>query len=454
MQVVRNSKFRHVFGTGYKQEMSYQGLKVKTTANDSDWIKANSKFFAVSWQAGGGAIVVMNHEDVGKHTAGNMPLITGHKATVVDFDFNPFNDYVIATASEDQTSRIWAIPEGGVKETIDTPLVELEGHDRKLTHCKFHPLASNVLFTAAADNLLKVWDIENGAEKLSIDVHKNAIQSFDFNVDGSQMVTHSKDKKLRLLDPRSNSVANEADGHAGVKGARVQWLNNLDMIHTVGFSKMAERQHRLYDPRNLSEPLFSENIDVASGLLMSFFDEDSGLMFLAGKGDANIRYYEIDDKKPYMHFVSQYSSSKPQKGMTMMPKYTVDVNQCEIVRMLKLESDAVQPISFTVPRKATDVFQKDLYPDTVAPEPVLTAEEWFNGKNAEPKTMSMKPGENNLSSAPKPSDFKPKVTYKPKEKVPPKTTDPKKLLAQNEELREIITKLEKENADLRAKAGQ
>ena len=37
----------------------------------------------------------------------------------------------------------------------------------------------------------------------------------------------------------------------------------------------------------------------------------------------------------------------------------------------------------TVPRKS-ELFQDDLYPDTASDEPALSAEDWFEGKNAPP----------------------------------------------------------------------
>ncbi|XP_067884179.1 coronin-6-like [Heterodontus francisci] len=45
----------------------------------------------------------------------------------------------------------------------------------------------------------------------------------------------------------------------------------------------------------------------------------------------------------------------------------------------------------TVPRKS-DIFQEDLYPDTIGPEPALDAEEWFSGKDADPICISLKNG--------------------------------------------------------------
>lgn len=33
------------------------------------------------------------------------------------------------------------------------------------------------------------------------------------------------------------------------------------------------------------------------------------------QGDGNIRYYEISSEKPYIHYLTEYRSNLPQKGM-------------------------------------------------------------------------------------------------------------------------------------------
>lgn len=39
----------------------------------------------------------------------------------------------------------------------------------------------------------------------------------------------------------------------------------------------------------------------------------------------------------------------------------------------------------------SELFQDDLFPDTQGDEPSLTADEWLEGKNSEPKKISLKP---------------------------------------------------------------
>jgi coronin-1B/1C/6 len=270
------------------------------------------------------------------------------------------------------------------------------------------------------------------------------------------MAGYCRDKKLRLYDPRKNSTVSESDAHQGTKGARVNWFHNVNKIFTVGFTKIAERQFMIWDPRDMSKPLITQDIDVASGLLMPFYDNESSVLFLAGKGDGNVRYYEIKDEEPYIYFLSEYKTNSPQRGMGALPKYAVDVNSCEIFRLYKLENNKVTPISFEVPRKS-NLFQEDLFPDSLAPEPALNAADWFGGADAEPKTTSMKPGENKYKGVARSNTFKPSAeaaTKAPETKLPPKTNDPKQLLTQNEELRKRVEDLEKELFSVKQKLAQ
>lgn len=119
-------------------------------------------------------------------------------------------------------------------------------------------------------------------------------------------------------------------------------------------------------------------------------------LYLAGKGDGNIRYYEIVDEAPYMHYLNQFLSGHPQKAVGFMPKRGLNTSICEIFRFYKLHAtgNICEPIAMIVPRKST-VFQSDIYPDTAANVPAIAAKEWFQGRNVPPKLMAMDGNNNN-----------------------------------------------------------
>ena len=76
------------------------------------------------------------------------------------------------------------------------------------------------------------------------------------------------------------------------------------------------------------------------------------MVFLAGKGDGNVRYYEVavDDEKPNVFYLSQFISGAPQRGFGVLPKRGCDTSQCEIFRFYKLHAtkDLVEPISMVI----------------------------------------------------------------------------------------------------------
>lgn len=73
-----------------------------------------------------------------------------------------------------------------------------------------------------------------------------------------------------------------------------------------------------------------------------------------------------------------------------MPKRGCDVNTCEIAKFYRLNNNGLcQVIQMTVPRRS-ELFQEDLYPDTLSDESATTAEEWIEGTDAEPILVSLK----------------------------------------------------------------
>jgi len=362
---------------------------VTRSAWDANFIKANTKFFAVAWEGGGGPIAVLKHEDIGKIQQINPPLLAAHKRPVLDFDWHPFNEHLLASVSEDANVMVWQIPEEGIAKQINEPVQTLSGHKRNVGTANFNPVADHILATSSNDLSVKIWDVEKGANVISVDGHTDIIHGVDWNTDGSQLATACHDKKLRIFDPRQLPIALEVLSHLGNKSSRVVWLNNK--VLTVGFSKAIDREFNIWDPRNITEPIAKLNIDTSSGGIMPFYDRDTTVLFLAGKGDGNIRYYEIVDEAPYFHYLTEFKSSTPQKGMAFLPKRCLNVNECEIARALKLHTNKVEPISFRVPRKSDD-FASDLFPDAFAGEAALTSEQWLAGETAEPILRSLAPG--------------------------------------------------------------
>ncbi|XP_070572329.1 coronin-6-like [Ptychodera flava] len=388
LRVVRSSKYRHVYGQPARKEHCYDGLKVTSTSHDGQFCAVNPKFIAVCLAAaGGGAFIVLKHSDTGRIDM-NFPRVTGHKAEVLDLAWSPFNDNYIASASEDTTIKIWDIPDEGLKQNMDDPLLTLEYHQKRVLQILWHPSAENILLSTGHDDLVVVWNLDTGSVLCEIGM-PTSIFSACWNHNGSLIATTTKDKMIRVLDPRTGDVKQAGKGHEGAKPQRVVFLKD-NKLFTTGFSRMSERQYALWDASDLSNSAILETLDTSNGILFPLYDPDTGLIFLTGKGDSNIRYFEVSDEPPFVHYLSTFSSSTPQRGVGMMTKRGCNVNSCEVAKIYKVHQRGLcEPIAMIVPRKS-ELFQADIFPDTASDKPALTAEEWQSGKDADPLTMSMK----------------------------------------------------------------
>ncbi|KAM4760318.1 coronin-6 isoform 1-T1 [Cyanocitta cristata] len=391
-RVVRQSKFRHVFGQPVKADQMYEDIRVSKVTCDSSFCAVNPKFVAIIVESGGGgAFIVLPLAKTGRVDK-NHPLVTGHTAPVLDIDWCPHNDNVIASASEDTTVMVWQIPDYVPVRNITEPVVTLEGHSKRVSIISWHPTARNVLLSAGCDNLVILWNVGTGEMLLALDdMHTDLIYNVGWNRNGSLLVTTCKDKKVRVIDPRKQQIiAEKTKPHDGTRPIRAIFVAD-GKIFTTGFSRMSERQLGLWDLNNFEEPIALQEMDTSNGVLLPFYDADSSIVYLCGKGDSSIRYFEITDEAPYVHYLNTYSSKEPQRGMGFMPKRGLDVSKCEIARFFKLHERKCEPIVMTVPRKS-DLFQDDLYPDTPGPEPALEADEWLSGKDAEPILISLRDG--------------------------------------------------------------
>ncbi len=86
----------------------------------------------------------------------------------------------------------------------------------------------------------------------------------------------------------------EVAAHQGIKASKLAYASALNKLVSTGFSKARDRQLWLWDTRQIaSGPVTQINLDQSPGVLSPYVDHDSGLCVLTGKGDGNVRFYEL-----------------------------------------------------------------------------------------------------------------------------------------------------------------
>src|SRR3954451_14428774 len=77
------------------------------------------------------------------------------------------------------------------------------------------------------------------------------------------------------------------------------------------------------------------------------------------------------------------------------------------MRAYKTVNDSyIEPISFTVPRRA-EVFQSDIYPPATGLKPAVSAAEWLDGKDGIPAKIDLESIYEGNAPVEVPADYKP-----------------------------------------------
>ncbi|OQR87535.1 coronin, partial [Thraustotheca clavata] len=397
---IQGHKLKYITGRPEAKSESYTNVQADGVA-----FATNGSVWAASASGTGGPVIIHSVAEKGKVESST--IIHGHKAAVMDMEFSQFRTSILATASDD---AIWDV------DNSIAPQCTLEGHSKGVRCLSFHPSANNVLATGSMDATIRLWDLESGQSQQEITKFDESPFNISFNADGSLFATITRDKVLRIVDPRANQTVSMACAHPGSKAQRVVWCTQQasSIVFTVGFSQRSERQICLWDARNLLDPLVTTTIDTSGSALLPLYDASSNVMYLVGRGDRTILSYEIDTTKPAMLPCSIFSfQGPPISSAAFLPKPMCNIEDVELNRMLLLTSGStIDPISFYLPRaeKLKSYFQDDVYGDIPTNTPTLSAEEWFSGETSMPNFTTLQPeGMPKLSDKPPDAPIVPKV---------------------------------------------
>ncbi|MCG2624340.1 CHAT domain-containing protein [Arthrobacter sp. I2-34] len=125
--------------------------------------------------------------------AGTRLLTVRHASAVNSVTFSP-DGTCVATASWDETARIWDAATGG-------ELLRVR-HDNVVNAVAFSPEGSRMA-TASSDETARIWDAGSGIQLLELQ-HGSSINGLAFSPDGNQLATASEE--TRIWDSHSGAL--------------------------------------------------------------------------------------------------------------------------------------------------------------------------------------------------------------------------------------------------------
>lgn len=206
---LRASKYRNTTSNVYRSEYQYPDLSLSTASGDGAVVAGNLWWMALSWHSNvGGSIAILPADEPGRRSV-KPNLLNGHSGQINDLAWNPFHEWILASGASDGLAKVWKLPENGLTSDSNDALVTLSGHGKRVDTLAWHPSAINILATGGSDNTIRVWDINDASsgEKLKVTHFSDNVDNLSWNYDGSLLAAVSRDKKLRIFDPRTTSVS-------------------------------------------------------------------------------------------------------------------------------------------------------------------------------------------------------------------------------------------------------
>ncbi|KAG0309666.1 Coronin-7 [Dissophora globulifera] len=394
-----NEKHLNAVGKAAKHEDAYTDLRLSTnaTTDTCQLVKASQSWIAFK-HTSGGCLAIIPLQPVGR-VGQNAHQLNAHSSGVSDWEFSPFDPDLLMTGSENGEVKVWQISGDGTNAVNTELLLTIAtGTGKPIETILHHPTARGIIATAS-QNLVQIWDITGKEQGSSLSLathtltHPNAVCSISWKADGALLASTCKDTQIRIFDPRQQeSPIHTAQGHAGNRPSRVVWLGEKDLLFTLGFNKMREREIAVWNAQDLSKPLELKRMDSSSGLMLPLYDEDTSIMFIPSRGESTIRWIEMADSAPYMTEGAAFAVPGPVGGAGLTPKSVLNVMQTEVVRILAVNANVLWPVSVSIPRRSYLDFHSDLYPATKSTTPGLEAPEWLQGENKAVLRMSLDPG--------------------------------------------------------------
>eukprot|EP01038_Epipyxis_sp_PR26KG_P004382 gene4382-6197_t len=204
----------------------------------------------------------------------------GHSSWLSGIHFHPHGSH-LATSSGDGTVKIWEFAQAKCTHTFTD-------HTQAVWGCEFH-YAGDFVASCSMDHTVRVWDLISGKCKQTLRGHVDSVNAVAWQPYTANVCSASGDKTVSVWDARSGLCVQTLYGHSNS-------VNHLSVTNRgdVIVSADADGVVKVWDIRMVAE---LGTIDVGQYPINKIALDRSGSRAVAASDDGNIKVIDIKNFK-------------------------------------------------------------------------------------------------------------------------------------------------------------
>ena len=182
-----------------KERKFFTGCFLSENPTGGRLMAVNGQFLAMAWKDKG-KIVIVNSLNP-KYIQPDSPYFLRNNSNILDLEFSPFNNNILASGYSDKSVLLWKIPKEGLIKNIKDENTIYNQHINKINYINFNPIASDVICSSTIKGEIHIWSVEKRDNFIEFKSDFPTIVSWNQN--GNLIGATTKNNNINIFDPRN-----------------------------------------------------------------------------------------------------------------------------------------------------------------------------------------------------------------------------------------------------------
>ena len=319
-------------------------------------ISMNEKYLAMLWKDIGEIVIVNSSKPCIIHE--DRPRIKGPKYNMLDLEFSPFDNHLLASTNDNNSVLLWKIPEEGINEDIINEKQIYKNHkNNKVNFVNFNPIDKDIILSSTYSGNIHIWNIiKNDSLNEFNNGNITSIESISWNPNGTLISFCANFKNINIFETRNNKIIFNFQINEMYKSSKFVWVDN-NLLVTTSWNKNGEKMLKLWDIRKVNDDYSNQGeitsiiVDNSTNVSIPYINREQKFLYSIGKDEKYIKIYDYNGDKFYE--INRYNSKFKSPYSVLCDRKCLD-RKFEIDKFIRYNNANNELFFISVQDKRTD----------------------------------------------------------------------------------------------------